>query len=242
MRQYLAALLCLTMACTQELDEQQLLTRGIDHRVRGNFDSAIVDYSRALERNPKSAAAYANRGFVYQLKGEYQRSLADFDSAIALKPDHATAIKNRGRSFFYIGDFESAARDLRDGLAYDSSNTYNIIWLHIAMQRLHRDDAADFSRQLARIDTTQWPAAVANFYRGDTDADALMREAKAISNDSIGNQVCAAAFYIGEHLLWKNDTVGAREHFNQTLASCPHRWSEYTGANTELARLARPPR
>jgi tetratricopeptide (TPR) repeat protein len=41
-------------------------------------DEGIADYTKAIEINPKSFGAYANRGKLRLTKGEYDGAIEDF--------------------------------------------------------------------------------------------------------------------------------------------------------------------
>jgi len=58
--------------------------RGIVYYVKGKYDQAISDYSKALEINPKDTAAYNNRGLYYYRKGEYDKAWEDVRKAQSL--------------------------------------------------------------------------------------------------------------------------------------------------------------
>src|SRR5215470_19403299 len=70
--------------------------RGVVEKADGDFDGAIADYTRAIELDPKYAAAYSDRGNAKQAKGDLDGAIADCDHAIELDSKDATARKNRG--------------------------------------------------------------------------------------------------------------------------------------------------
>ena len=75
--------------------------------LKGEYDSAIVDYTKAIELNPDYAEAYNNRGVAYHLKKEYDSAIIDFSKAIELNPDYAIAYNNRGRAYGVKGEVDS---------------------------------------------------------------------------------------------------------------------------------------
>jgi tetratricopeptide (TPR) repeat protein len=64
---------------------------------KGDYDHAIDDYERAIDRDPNDVESYQYRGFsqVYY-KQRYSRAIKDFDQAIRLRPNEAENYKNRG--------------------------------------------------------------------------------------------------------------------------------------------------
>jgi len=238
MRVLIMGTLLAAVGCTEKkLDAVALRTRGVAYRERGDYDRAIQDFEAAIKLKPDMAGAYSGRGIVYQLKGDHRRAIQDFDQALKLNPRLAIALKNRGRAHFFLGQFAEAAADLRQGLTFDSSSTYNVIWLHLALKRLPQDDAKDFAAQLARTDSVQWPAPIARFYLGRMTAAQLVAVSATMDSKTLGDQRCAVAFYIGEDLLWKQQPAEARRQFEYARANCPKIWTEYLGAVEELRRL-----
>jgi Tetratricopeptide repeat len=69
--------------------------RGKGYLSKGEFDSAIVDNTKAIEIDPLYAAAYTNRGTAYGGKGEYGRQIADYSKAIEVNPKYAWAYEAR---------------------------------------------------------------------------------------------------------------------------------------------------
>ena len=61
---------------------------GIDNLYEyGNYCTAIGDFSRAIEINPKYAEAYFERGFAHYKNEDYKEAIADFTTAIGLNPN-----------------------------------------------------------------------------------------------------------------------------------------------------------
>jgi tetratricopeptide (TPR) repeat protein len=85
--------------------------RGHTHRVKGDHDRTIADFTKAIEFNQKDAAAYTNRGDAYYAKGHYDRAIADHTKAIELNPQFAEAYTNRGNAYRAKGDHDRAVND-----------------------------------------------------------------------------------------------------------------------------------
>lgn len=211
--------------------------RGLAYKNKGDFERALADYDQAVLLAPGDARLYNDRGMAYTGMNDLPHAIRDFDQAITLKPDHALAIKNRGRAHFYLGNFAQAAADLQRGLSLDSTNTYVVIWLHMARQRLKQNDSADFVAHLAITDTTRWPAPVARYFLGALSADSLRALAAETNSDVQKDQRCAAAFYLGEAALLRGRRDEAAPLFQETRAACPKDWTEYMAAVAELQRL-----
>ena len=61
------------------------------------FGEAIVEYTQALETNPKDVVSLTNRGEIFFLHGWIAQAEGDFDKAIALDPKQENKWANRAR-------------------------------------------------------------------------------------------------------------------------------------------------
>jgi tetratricopeptide (TPR) repeat protein len=59
--------------------------------MKGDYDSAIADYSQAIRLDPDDAWAYYNRGGAYYYKGDYRRARMDWEQALRIDPNYANA-------------------------------------------------------------------------------------------------------------------------------------------------------
>lgn len=211
--------------------------RGVAWSQQERYDRAIPDLDRAIALDPTGPSAFNSRGVAHQGKGDYERAIQDYDEAVRLKPDHALAIKGRGRCNFYLGRFAEAAADLERGLGYDSTNAYVAIWLHLANQRIGRDDAAQFAANIARTDSLKWPGAVARYYLKRIDRAQLLATAAQVDPRVGRDQRCAAAFFLAEEAMVLRKTADAARSFREARDGCPPSWTEHQASVAELGRL-----
>jgi len=67
----------------------------------GNYDRGIADATKAIDLNPKLAAAYVTRGFASAKKGDAKSAIADYRRQLALAPNDQNskeALKRLGAS------------------------------------------------------------------------------------------------------------------------------------------------
>ena len=60
--------------------------RGIAYHEKGQYDQAIFEYNRAIEKNPRNTYAYSSRGIAYGDKGQYDQAISDFTKALEIEP------------------------------------------------------------------------------------------------------------------------------------------------------------
>ncbi|HEX6094726.1 MAG TPA: tetratricopeptide repeat protein [Thermoanaerobaculia bacterium] len=82
-------------ASTAEVKAVAHANIGNSHRRQQEWDSAIGEYTKAIELNPKLAALYFNRGVARYGKGDAKSAIADFGEAIRLDPKDPQAYVNR---------------------------------------------------------------------------------------------------------------------------------------------------
>jgi tetratricopeptide (TPR) repeat protein len=100
-------------------DAKAYFSRGLAYFFKGDYDSAIADYTQAIALDPGDAKAYRARGNACRFKGDYDNAIADYTQATKLKPDYDSAYYNRGEVYHLKGDFDSAIADYTQVIALD---------------------------------------------------------------------------------------------------------------------------
>jgi tetratricopeptide (TPR) repeat protein len=78
------------------------MIQGIINYKNGNYDQAILYFTKVIEEVPDSSEAYGNRAVSYAEKGNTDQAIADFNRAIDLDPKNAHAYKYRGLTYYYM--------------------------------------------------------------------------------------------------------------------------------------------
>jgi tetratricopeptide (TPR) repeat protein len=86
-------------------------------RQTGRISEALVANQKAVEINPKDAAAHSNLGVMLQELGELEDAEASCRQAIALKPNFADAHSNLGITLRELGRREEAEPSYRKAIA-----------------------------------------------------------------------------------------------------------------------------
>jgi len=60
--------------------------RGVLYGYLDENDKAIVDYTKAIEINPKHTLARGNRGVCYEGLGDLNHAIADFEECVKIDP------------------------------------------------------------------------------------------------------------------------------------------------------------
>jgi tetratricopeptide (TPR) repeat protein len=84
---------------------------GVLESQRGDFENSGKEYARAIQFNPKLAAAFYNRGNDELKQRRYREAARDYTKSLKLYPTDAWALWNRGLAWKGMGQIEKAERD-----------------------------------------------------------------------------------------------------------------------------------
>ncbi len=95
--------------------------------MKNEFDTAIIDYTNAIELNPEYAEAYNNRGIAYLSNGDFDNAIADYTEAVEFDPELTDAYKDRAATYLGNNDFDNAIKDYTKAIQLDpdDTNIYN---------------------------------------------------------------------------------------------------------------------
>ena len=96
-------------------------SQGVTYNNEGDYDNAIIAFTKAIELDPNFALAYGNRSWVYIKLGQYEQAIADCTKAIELNPNLALAYNNRGWAYTELGQYEQAIADYNRAIELDPS-------------------------------------------------------------------------------------------------------------------------
>lgn len=86
---------------------------------QGDFDGAIIEFTKVIEIDPKSPLAYAARGNAKLNLGALDEAIADFSKAIEIDPSRFIPYLNRGAAKVDKGDIDGAIADYTKVLTLD---------------------------------------------------------------------------------------------------------------------------
>ena len=90
---------------------EEYFNRGLADVKQGDLTQAIIDYTKAIEIDPKHAETYDNRGIIYEKQGNVPQAIADYNKAIELNPNYANSYNNRGLTYANQGNYNQAILD-----------------------------------------------------------------------------------------------------------------------------------
>jgi serine protease Do len=108
-------------------DSSDYFLTGLNQYLRGELPAALNAANRAIQVNPRFAAAYSLRGNIRYISADYRGALADFSQAVQLNNRLASAYMGRGLSQSALSNPEGAIADYTQAiqLSPDSTAYYN---------------------------------------------------------------------------------------------------------------------
>jgi serine protease Do len=108
-------------------DSNDYFLTGLNQYLRGELPAALNAANRAIQINPRFAAAYSLRGNIRYISADYRGALADFSQAVQLNNRLASAYMGRGLSQSALSNPEGAIADYTQAiqLSPDSTAYYN---------------------------------------------------------------------------------------------------------------------
>ena len=98
-------------SCKNENIPKDYIKSGDNNYNKGNFQEAIIDYTKAIEIYPNDAKIYINRGVSYANIKNYSQAITDFTKAIEINPDLSEAYLNRGNAYAISGTISQSISD-----------------------------------------------------------------------------------------------------------------------------------
>jgi tetratricopeptide (TPR) repeat protein len=113
-----------------------------------DFDRAIADYTRIIERKPdwQDGSAYRARAVAYAAKGDDRLALADRTEVVRMKPGREAYV-DRGFVYLRLTDYDAAAADFQKALAFGAHPS-----AHAGLAAVYRAKG-DFDRALKEVNT-----------------------------------------------------------------------------------------
>ena len=104
----------------KETEWETLCRRADYYRLSGDLDSAIEDFTAAIEDSPEEGFTYYKRGWCYEMKGDRQKAMEDYNTGIEMTDDYPYIYLMRGELLLLEGNREEAAADFEKVLQLDT--------------------------------------------------------------------------------------------------------------------------
>ncbi len=127
------------------------LNTGIAYSERGEFDKAIYEFNRALEKNPRSIMVMNNKGVLYTKTHQFDFAIAEFNRALELSEDWPEVWNNRGDAYRHKKDYQRALDDYNVALdkkpeQYRTLSNRGVVLTHLGR---YQEALEDFNAAIA---------------------------------------------------------------------------------------------
>ncbi len=201
-------------------------------RRHGMFDSAMIDFGRALEINARNARAWSDRGVLLQAGCAFAGAVSNYDKSIELRPDFSEWERLYRQTLLWRlanlpeAEPNSAATPLGGG---KTDPKISLEAVEVVGTPLEGLSGVDYG----------WPKTLGQFLVGRIDEKALIAAAKK-SGDAEENKALAY-YYIGMRSLSMGDPAGARVWFQKCKNAGQTDSDEYYFSVSELGLLSKSP-
>jgi tetratricopeptide (TPR) repeat protein len=93
--------------------------QGLRYAARGEHDSAIASFSKAITAEPNNADTYRDRAKSYDAKGDHDRAIADYTKAIEIAPGDAIVYRKRADAYRDKGALDKVVADYSKAIELD---------------------------------------------------------------------------------------------------------------------------
>ncbi len=132
---------------------------------RGRLAEALVEFDRAIARDPRIRTIHAGRALARYRLGDFAGAIAGFSEALALYPaiqteadrrwnlEQAVAHDNRGAAYARLGRLEEALRDFQRAQELGPDRAQSVVNHATALDQLAREEEAlaDLDRAIERF-------------------------------------------------------------------------------------------
>lgn len=200
------------------LSSDEYHQKGYEFRRQGKFESAIEEYSKALQKDPRHFKALFNRAFAMDKLGEYKNAIQDYSRALDVDPSNAYAYYNRGISHDRKKNYLEASTDFKHAIKLSPNNLDFLHNLALCLRKMgHTDEALETYSQCLKLDATHVKARHGRAMCNETlhRFDRALQDYDAILAQNPQHMLCMVS---RAHLLHR---MSCRE--NETTASHPSR-------------------
>ena len=111
-------LLLTQLSVTQKIADK-LYEKGLAELQAGDFNKAVKNFNKSIQKNDKFVDAYFKRAISYTYLKEYEEAISDYSTVIELSPNDEVSFFNRSRIFTVMKDYEKALSDVNSAMNID---------------------------------------------------------------------------------------------------------------------------
>ena len=106
------------LSIAQKVDDK-LYNKGTTYLNAGDYEKAVKNLNKSIEKNDKFIDAYFNRALSYTYLKKYDEAINDYSIVIQLDPNNEVSFFNRSRIFILKKEYQKALSDLNSAINID---------------------------------------------------------------------------------------------------------------------------
>jgi tetratricopeptide (TPR) repeat protein len=132
---------------TNRSDATAFEYRGCAYYAKGRMDSAIADFTKAIELAPTNDRAWYNRGGAFVVKEQFEDGVRDLTESLRLNPSNHLGYRGLAEIYKHRGEFEKAIGNATESLRLMPHNAEDLAFRGYCQASLHRfeEAARDFT-------------------------------------------------------------------------------------------------
>ena len=146
---------------------------------RKDFNTAITEFTKAVEMNPEHAQSYAGRGYAHLNLKKFDLALRDFNKSINIDPGNHKLYSDRAYIYYQTGELDLAITDYSKAIALKSDSFEAFHFRGHTYRKQNKLDLAlaDFSKAI------QIQSNVADLYCDRADIYSIQKKFGAALSD-----------------------------------------------------------
>lgn len=126
----------------EKMTDLSRLQAGYSYREKGDYDSAIREFTSFLQDKPEDENILLELGKTYKMMNNCPQALEEFIRLIRINPYHKEAIRELGDTSRVSNNYEGAIKELSAAIKNSSQNEYAYIELSKIYQKMGSFDKA----------------------------------------------------------------------------------------------------
>jgi lipoprotein NlpI len=203
----------------------------------GDVEAAIVNYTRAIEQEPKNANAYGGRGAAKRTKGDFEGALVDLNKSIELDPTVQSAYYARAWVNLILKHGDDAYADATKVLSFNQTNAMifpgHVLIAYFGLRQAKHDAEANtfLNAWTPKLLSSSWTMQIVRYLRREVS------EAQLVSSASGSRARVEARTYIGLDEALDGKKNPAMTNLLWVVSNADRRTFEYSLAMAEIRRL-----
>lgn len=129
-----------TPGVAREVLSMAYAMRALSYSLRGEYETSIKDYDRAIVLMPNYAVALNNRAWAYFKWGKAPQGLPDVEMSLLLDPSSPHALDTRAHIRQWHGDQVGALRDYEAAMRFGGTRMIKLYQCGLAQHKLYEGE------------------------------------------------------------------------------------------------------